>query len=144
MMERPAGQGTVDGGMRMIAAFDVQFDFGGTLGFQEIEGVHNRGDFDLTQHQQFSGKKLEYFDQPNNKRFLPFVIETSVGADRTTLAVLVNGYREETVEGESEGRTVLGLHPSIAPINVLRPLVATWAPIHTDDQAVDSGMVSCP
>ena len=106
------------------AAFDVQFDFGGTLGFQEIEGVHNRGDFDLTQHQTFSGKKLEYFDQPNNRRFTPFVVETSVGADRTTLAVLVNGYREEAVEGESEGRTVLGLHPSIAPIKAgVFPLV---------------------
>jgi glycyl-tRNA synthetase len=106
------------------AAFDIQFDFGGTLGFQEIEGVHNRGDFDLSQHQQFSGKKLEYFDQPNNKRYLPYVVETSVGADRTTLAVLVNGYREETVEGESEGRTVLGLHPSIAPIKAgVFPLV---------------------
>jgi glycyl-tRNA synthetase len=98
------------------AAFDVQFDFGGTLGFQEIEGVHNRGDFDLTQHQTFSGKKLEYFDQPNNERYLPYVIETSVGCDRTTLAVLVNGYREESVEGESEGRVVLGIDPSIAPI----------------------------
>jgi len=106
------------------AAFDVQFDFGGTLGFQEIEGVHNRGDFDLTQHQTFSGKKLEYFDQPNNRRFTPYVVETSVGADRTTLAVLVNGYREEIVEGESEGRTVLGLHPSIAPIKAgVFPLV---------------------
>jgi glycyl-tRNA synthetase len=106
------------------AAFDVQFDFGGSLGFQEIEGVHNRGDFDLSQHQQFSGKKLEYFDQPNNKRFLPYVIETSVGADRTALAVLVNGYREESVEGESEGRTVLGLDPSIAPIKAgVFPLV---------------------
>jgi glycyl-tRNA synthetase len=106
------------------AAFDIQFDFGGTLGFQEIEGVHNRGDFDLSQHQQFSGKKLEYFDQPNNKRYLPFVVETSVGADRTALAVLVNGYREEAVEGESEGRTVLGLHPSIAPIKAgVFPLV---------------------
>jgi glycyl-tRNA synthetase len=106
------------------AAFDVQFDFGGTLGFQEIEGLHNRGDFDLSQHQQFSGKKLEYFDQPNNRRYLPFVVETSVGADRTALAVLVNGYREEAVEGESEGRTVLGLHPSIAPIKAgVFPLV---------------------
>jgi glycyl-tRNA synthetase len=98
------------------AAFDVEFDFGGTLGFQEIEGIHNRGDFDLTQHQQFSNKKLEYFDQLNNKRYVPYVIETSVGADRVTLATLVNGYREETVEGESEGRVVLGLHHSIAPI----------------------------
>ncbi len=98
------------------AAFDVTFDFGGTLGFQEIEGVHNRGDFDLTQHQIFSNKKLEYFDQLNNKRFVPYVIETSVGADRVTLAALVNAYREEAVEGEEEGRVVLGLHPAIAPI----------------------------
>ena len=98
------------------AAFDITFDFGGTLGFQEVEGVHNRGDFDLSQHQQFSGKKLEYFDQPNNSRYLPYVIETSVGADRVTLAALVNAYREEAVEGEAEGRVVLGLHPNIAPI----------------------------
>lgn len=98
------------------AAFDVMFDFGGTLGFQEIEGVHNRGDFDLTQHQTFSTKKLEYFDQPNNKRYVPYVVETSVGADRVTLAILVNAYREESVEGEDEGRVVLGLAPSLAPI----------------------------
>jgi glycyl-tRNA synthetase len=97
------------------AAYDVQFDFGGSLGFQEIEGVHNRGDFDLTRHQEFSGKKLEYFDQPTNRRYVPCVVETSVGADRATLAVLVNSYREETVEGEAEGRTVLGLHPALAP-----------------------------
>jgi glycyl-tRNA synthetase len=106
------------------AAFDIQFDFGGTLGFQEIEGVHNRGDYDLSRHQEYSGKKLEYFDQPNNKRFLPFVVETSVGADRTTLAVLVNAFREESVEGEDEGRTVLGIHPSLAPIKAgVFPLV---------------------
>ena len=98
------------------AAFDVTFDFGGTLGFQEIEGVHNRGDFDLSQHQQFSGKKLEYYDQQANKRYVPYVIETSVGADRVTLAVLVNAYREESVPGEDEGRVVLGLKPSLAPI----------------------------
>jgi glycyl-tRNA synthetase len=98
------------------AAFDIEFDFGGSLGFQEIEGIHNRGDFDLARHQEFSSKKLEYFDQPNNKRFLPYVIETSVGADRSTLAALVNAYREETVEGEEEGRTVLRLHPTLAPI----------------------------
>jgi len=98
------------------AAFDVEFDFGGSLGFQEIEGIHNRGDFDLSQHQQFSGKKLEYYDQQANTRYLPYVIETSVGADRVTLAAMVNAYREETVEGEDEGRVVLGLHPTIAPI----------------------------
>ena len=106
------------------AAFDIQFDFGGSLGFQEIEGVHNRGDFDLSRHQEFSGKKLEYFDQPNNRRYVPYVVETSVGADRTTLAVLVNGYREEAVPGESEGRTVLRLHPALAPIKAgIFPLV---------------------
>jgi glycyl-tRNA synthetase len=98
------------------AAFDIEFDFGGTLGFQEIEGIHNRSDYDLGRHQEYSGKKLEYFDQPKNKRYVPFVIETSVGADRVTLAALVNAYREEAVPGEEEGRTVLALHPSIAPI----------------------------
>jgi glycyl-tRNA synthetase len=106
------------------AAFDIQFDFGGTLGFQEIEGVHNRGDFDLSRHQEYSGKRLDYFDQPNNRRYIPYVVETSAGADRSTLAVLVNGYREEAVAGEEEGRTVLGLHPSLAPIKAgIFPLV---------------------
>ena len=98
------------------AAFDINFDFGGTLGFQEIEGVHNRSDFDLSQHQQFSTKKLEYVDQVQNKRYLPYVVETSVGADRVTLALMVNALREEAVPGETEGRTVLGFHPAIAPI----------------------------
>ena len=106
------------------AAFDIQFDFGGSLGFQEIEGVHNRGDFDLTQHQKHSGKKLEYFDQPTNRRFVPNVVETSVGADRTTLALLVNAYREEQVPGEDEGRTVLALAPALAPVKAgVFPLV---------------------
>ena len=106
------------------AAFDIQFDFGGTLGFQEIEGVHHRGDFDLGRHQEYSGKKLEYIDQVTNRRYIPFVIETSVGADRTTLAVLVNAYREEAVPGEQEGRTVLALDPGLAPIKAgIFPLV---------------------
>ena len=106
------------------AAFDVQFDFGGTLGFQEIEGIHNRGDFDLSQHQKFSGKKLEYFDQGQNKRYVPFVVETAVGPNRTLLAILVNGYREESVQGEDEGRVVLGLSPALAPIKAgVFPLV---------------------
>jgi glycyl-tRNA synthetase len=106
------------------AAFDIQFDFGGSLGFQELEGVHNRGDWDLTQHQKFSGKKLEYFDQPNNRRYVPFVVETACGPNRTLLALLVNGYREEAVPGEEEGRTVLALQPSLAPIKAgVFPLV---------------------
>ena len=106
------------------AAVDIRFDFGGSLGFQEVEGVHHRGDFDLGRHQEYSGKKLEYFDQPANRRYVPYVIETSIGADRVTLAALVNAYREESVEGEDEGRTVLGLHPSLAPIKAaVFPLV---------------------
>ena len=106
------------------AAFDIEFDFGGTLGFQEIEGVHHRGDFDLGRHQEYSNKRLEFVDQVTNRRFLPFVVETSVGADRTTLALLVNGYREEAVPGEQEGRVVLGLHPRLAPVKAgIFPLV---------------------
>jgi glycyl-tRNA synthetase len=106
------------------AAFDVEFDFGGSLGFQEIEGIHNRGDFDLSRHQEFSGKRLEYVDQANNKRYIPFVVETAAGPNRTLLALLVNAYREEAVEGETEGRVVLGFHPALAPIKAgIFPLV---------------------
>ena len=106
------------------AAFDIEFDFGGSLGFQEIEGIHNRGDFDLSRHQEYSGKRLEYVDQANNKRYVPYVVETAAGPNRTLLALLVNAYREEKVEGEAEGRTVLGFHPALAPIKAgVFPLV---------------------
>jgi len=106
------------------AAFDIEFDFGGSLGFQEIEGIHNRGDFDLSRHQEYSGKRLEYVDQANNKRYIPYVVETAAGPNRTLLALLVNAYREEKVEGEDEGRTVLGFHPALAPIKAgVFPLV---------------------
>jgi len=106
------------------AAFDIQFDFGGSLGFQEVEGIHNRGDFDLSRHQEYSGKKLEFFDHAGNRKFLPFVVETAAGPNRILLALLVNGYREEAVEGETEGRVVLGLHPSLAPVKAgVFPLV---------------------
>ena len=86
--------------------------------------MHHRGDFDLGRHQEYSGKKLEYYDQPANRRFVPFVIETSVGADRVTLAALVNAYREEEVPGEEEGRVVLGFNAAIAPMKAgVFPLV---------------------
>jgi glycyl-tRNA synthetase len=102
------------------AAFDVQYEF--PFGWQEIEGIHNRGDFDLGRHQEYSGKKLEYFDQAANERYLPYIVETSAGADRVTLTVLVDAYREEQVEGET--RVVLGFHPSLAPIKAaVLPLV---------------------
>jgi glycyl-tRNA synthetase len=102
------------------AAYDIEFAF--PFGWQEFEGIHNRTDFDLTRHQQASGKKLEYFDQEHNERFLPYVIETSLGADRLALVVLCDAYDEDTIEGES--RVVLRFRPEIAPIKAaVLPLV---------------------
>jgi glycyl-tRNA synthetase len=102
------------------AAYDIEYEF--PFGWNEIEGIHNRGDFDLGRHQEHSGKKLEYFDQAANERYLPLIVESSAGADRVTLTVLVDGYREEQVEGET--RVVLGLHPAVAPIKAaVLPLV---------------------
>ncbi|MEP7227107.1 MAG: glycine--tRNA ligase [Gemmatimonadales bacterium] len=102
------------------AAFDIQYEF--PFGWQEIEGIHNRGDFDLGRHQEYSGKKLEYFDQAQNQRYLPYIVETSAGADRVTLTLLADAYREEEVEGET--RVVLGLLPALAPIKAgVFPLV---------------------
>jgi len=102
------------------AAADIQYKY--PIGWQEVEGIHNRSDFDLTQHQEFSGKKMEYYDQKEQKRYVPYVIETSVGLDRTTLMVLCDAYREEEVDGES--RTVLKIHPKLAPTKVgIFPLI---------------------
>lgn len=102
------------------AAADIQYKY--PIGWQEVEGIHNRSDFDLSQHQEYSGKKMEYYDQKEQKRFVPYVIETSVGLDRTTLMVLCDAYREEEVDGES--RTVLKIHPKLAPTKVgIFPLI---------------------
>jgi glycyl-tRNA synthetase len=102
-------------------AFDIQYEF--PFGWQEFEGIHNRTDFDLRRHQEYSGKKLEYVDPTDReKRFLPYVVETAVGVGRTMLVALVDAYREDAVEGET--RTVLSLHPRLAPIKVaVLPLV---------------------
>ena len=102
-------------------AFDIQYEF--PFGWQEFEGIHNRTDFDLSRHQEYSGKKLEYVDPVNrDKRYIPYVIETSAGVDRTMLVVLADAYREEVVEGET--RVVLALSPRLAPIKVaVFPLV---------------------
>jgi glycyl-tRNA synthetase len=102
-------------------AFDIQYEF--PFGWSEFEGIHNRTDFDLRRHQEYSGKKMEYVDPVDrNKRFLPFVIETAVGVGRTMLVALADAYREEQLEGET--RIVLGLHPRLAPIKVaVFPLV---------------------
>jgi glycyl-tRNA synthetase len=101
-------------------AYDIEYQF--PFGWQEFEGIHNRTDFDLSRHQEFSGKKLEHVDPSTNERFLPYVIETSLGADRLALVVLADAYREETVEKDT--RVVLGLNPQIAPIKAgIFPLV---------------------
>lgn len=101
-------------------AEDVEYEF--PFGWQEFEGIHNRTDYDLSQHQRHSGKKLEYRDPISGERFIPFIIETSLGADRLALAVLVDAYCEEEVGGEQ--RVVLKLAPSVAPIKVgVFPLV---------------------
>ena len=95
-------------------AVDVEFLF--PFGWQEMEGVHNRTDYDLRRHAEFSGKDLRYFDEAANERFLPYVVETAVGADRTTYAVLCAAYAEEP---DKEGvRVVLRLRPEIAPYKV--------------------------
>ncbi len=101
-------------------AFDIEYEF--PFGWHEFEGIHNRTDFDLSRHQEFSGKKLEYMDPATRERFVPYIIETSLGADRLALVVLVDAYREEEVEGEL--RVVLGLAPALAPIKAgIYPLV---------------------
>ena len=102
------------------AAFDIQFEF--PFGWQEIEGIHNRADFDLSQHQKYSGKRLEYFDEARNEKFIPYVIETSVGCDRTLLTLLADAYHEEPAKDET--RVVLRLSPRIAPLKAaILPLV---------------------
>lgn len=93
-------------------AYDIEYKF--PFGFKELEGVHARGDYDLTQHQKGSGKDLSYFDPATNQRFIPHIIESSVGPGRMLLAVLTDAYTVEGVNGEQ--RTVLKLHPSIAPV----------------------------
>jgi glycyl-tRNA synthetase len=95
------------------AACDIEFQF--PFGFKELEGIHSRSDFDLRQHEEFSGKKLQYFDNEENKSYVPYVVETSVGLDRLFLSILSSAYKEETLEG-GETRVVLALPPALAPI----------------------------
>ncbi len=93
----------------------------GELMGEELEGIAARGDFDLTQHQKYSGKSMEYFDQEANTRYVPHVIEPSAGADRLVLALLCNAYAEEEVtdeKGNKDIRTVMRFHPRVAPIKV--------------------------
>ena len=103
------------------AALDIEFEF--PFGWGELEGVHHRGTWDMSRHQEFSGENLEYFDQDNKRKFIPTVIETSVGVDRTMLAVLCHAYDEDTAETQKVGkaediRVVLRLPFTVAPVQV--------------------------
>ena len=107
------------------AAVDIQYNF--PFGFKELEGIHSRTDFDLKAHQLTSGRKIQYFDPELNESYIPYVVETSVGADRLFLATLTEAYTEENLtsaSGEESSRVVLRLHPAIAPIKcAIFPLV---------------------
>lgn len=95
------------------AAYDIEFKF--PMGFKELEGIHSRTDFDLSAHQDLSGRKVQYYDPESQESYVPYVVETSIGLDRMFLSVLTFAYREEKLEDGSE-RTVLRLPPSLAPI----------------------------
>jgi len=101
-------------------AFDIEYEF--PFGWKEIEGIHNRTDFDLKQHTEYSGKDLKYLDEATKERFIPYIIETSAGLTRSVLVALSDAYDEEEVDGDT--RTVLRFHPLIAPVTVgVFPLV---------------------
>lgn len=103
------------------AATDIEFRF--PFGFKELEGIHSRTDFDLKQHQKYSGKKIQYYDNDRNESYVPYVVETSIGLDRLFLAVFSNSLKNEALEDGSE-RTVLTLPPALAPIKAaILPLV---------------------
>ncbi|WP_369048198.1 glycine--tRNA ligase [Tenacibaculum sp. UWU-22] len=103
------------------AAADIEFKF--PFGFKELEGIHSRTDFDLSQHEQFSGKKLQYFDAEEQKSYVPYVVETSIGLDRMFLAVFANSLQEETLENGNT-RTVLKIPAVLAPTKAaVLPLV---------------------
>ena len=104
------------------AASDIEFDF--PIGFKELEGIHSRTDFDLKAHQKFSGKKITYFDPELNESYVPYVVETSIGLDRTFLAMISYAYTEEKLEDGSE-RVVMKLPPILAPVKAaVLPLIA--------------------
>ncbi len=101
------------------AATDVEYEF--PFGWQELEGIANRTDYDLAAHQNASGEDLTYFDQEKEERYLPYVVEPAVGVDRALLTFLLDAYRVEevrTAKGDTDKRTVLGLHRDLAPIKV--------------------------
>ncbi len=102
-------------------AFDIEFEF--PMGWQELEGIHSRTDFDLSRHAEYSGKDLSYLDDQSKERYVPYVIETSAGLTRSVLMVLSDAYEEQALE-DGETRTVMHFHPLVAPVTVaVLPLV---------------------
>ena len=97
------------------AATDIEFHM--PFGFKEVEGIHSRTDFDLSQHAKFSGKKIEYFDPEAGERYTPYVIETSIGVDRMFLSVMCHAFEEEKLDN-GETRTVLHLPAALAPVKL--------------------------
>ncbi|MDR3019416.1 MAG: glycine--tRNA ligase [Treponema sp.] len=100
-------------------AYDIQYLF--PMGWRELEGIHNRTDYDLVRHTEFSGKDMQYIDQDNNDRFIPYIVETSAGLTRNVLMILCDAYDEEQVAdkgNDDDWRTVLRFHPSLAPVTV--------------------------
>jgi glycyl-tRNA synthetase len=98
------------------AAADIEFQF--PMGFREVEGIHSRTDFDLGNHEKYSGKKIQYFDTDTKKSYVPFVVETSIGLDRMFLSVISNAYTEETVESTGEPRIVMKIPAVLAPVKL--------------------------
>ena len=97
------------------AACDIQYYF--PMGWQELNGIHHRGTWDLSRHQEYSGKNMNYLDPVTNEKYIPTVVEYSIGADRLTLALMCEAYDEETLEN-GETRVVMHFHPAIAPYKV--------------------------
>ena len=105
-------------------ACDIEYKF--PFGWGEINGTHNRTNYDLSRHQEYSGEKMEYVDPVTNEKFIPYIIESTVGADRLVLALLFNGYKRETLD-DGEIREVMSLHPAIAPYKVaVLPLIKKY------------------
>lgn len=103
------------------AATDIEFKM--PFGFKEVEGIHSRTNFDLSQHAKFSGRKILYFDPETNESYIPYVIETSIGVDRMFLSVMCHSYQEEKLEN-GETRVVLKLPAALAPVKLaVLPLV---------------------
>lgn len=107
------------------AAYDIEFEF--PFGFKELEGIHSRTNFDLSKHQEFSGKKIQYYDPETEESYVPYVVETSIGLDRMFLTILAASYKEEEIEkenGKKDSRLVLNIPPALAPVKLaVLPLV---------------------